>query len=315
MKRKILIVLVIAVVAIVVGIIAWWLFNTSPTGAKETIVESNGTSTTQFASQLFTKGLVKSPIMFRVEWGWNDTPPQEGYYSLSGTTLEEMVATIRQGPNVTKVTFPEGFSSGQVAQRLGNRDYDADAIYELAQPLEGQLFPETYFFLNDASPQEIVDTMTAQYALQTEGLAVSDEDLIIASIVEREASTDEERPQIAAVYKNRLEIGMDLEADPTVQYGRDLGLINTEGLMNVQLWEPLSSGQVRTVSSAYNTYINGGLPPGPIANPGIKSIEASVSPTPDFDYLFFFHDENGDIRFSKTFAEHQAQIAQYGVSG
>lgn len=312
--KKLFIILGTLVVLAVIALGAYWLTSTKPTGATEKIVESTG-STSQFAVELARKGIIRSPFMFKSLWGKNEAAPEEGYYSLAGTSLEDIIATVKKGPNVVKVTFPEGFSSGQVSQRLGNRGYDASAIYELAQPNEGKLFPETYFFLKGASPQDIIDKMMAQYDAQVEGLGVSEEDLIIASIVEREAKKDDERPKIAAVYKNRLAIGMDLESDPTVQYGRDLSLIKTKGLTDVQLWEPLSAGQVRTISSAYNTYINGGLPPGPICNPSIKSIKAAVNPEQNFDALFFFHDEDGNIHFSNSFEQHQSAIAQYGVSG
>ncbi len=309
-KRLTIITVVIFFAIILVGLAGMWLWGTKPTGVGETIVESNG-SVNQFAYSLANKGLIHSPIMFRLQWG-NDAL-QEGYYSLSGESVEDIIAKIKQGPNVVKVTIPEGFSSGQVAQRLGKNGFDADGFYELAQSEEGYLFPDTYFFVNDSTVDELLQNFKDVYLSRTDGLEISSEDLILASIVEREAQNDEERAKIAAVYKNRIDQDMNLEADPTVQYGRDLALIKSEGLVDTQLWEPLEAGQTKSINSPYNTYLNAGLPPGPICNPGLKSIEAALDPEPNFDYLFFFHDGNGEIHFSKTFVEHQDLIEQYGL--
>ena len=142
---------------------------------------------------------------------------------------------------------------------------------------------------------------------------MSNNDLILASIIEREAKKDEERPKIAALYLNRLAQGMKLEADPTVQYGRDLALLKSEALANVKLWQPLSSGDTRSIASSYNTYANIGLPPGPICNPGLKSIKAAKNPEAGITALYFFHDAGGVVHFTNSFAEHQAAIQEFGL--
>jgi len=250
--------------------------------------------------------------MFRIEWG-RDAGPQEGFYEVGGKSLEEIIATIKNGPNIARVTIPEGFSSGQVAQRLGKNGFNGNEIYKIAQPKEGTLFPETYFLRKSLTSDEVIKQLIDEYQTKTKSLTVSDQDLIIASIVEREAKKEDERAKIAAVYLNRLNQNIKLEADPTAQYGRDLALIKTDGLTDMQLWEPLKAGETHSIVSAYNTYLNDGLPPGPICNPGLKSLEAAKNPEKGFDYLYFFHDKDGNVHFSKTYPEHQDLIKQFGL--
>lgn len=312
MKKNIFIV-VGAILVLILGAFAIFYFSIKPTGSKGEIVESSG-NVNELSVSLTKKGVIRSPLIFRLLWG-NSEGPEEGYYIVAGTNLRSIVEMIKEGPNVTKVTFPEGFSLAQIAQRLGNRGWDAQAIYEAGEGNEGKLFPDTYFFKNFAPAQEIITTLTSNYETRTKNINPSEQDIIIASIVEREAKNDEERLKIATVYKNRLKLGMKLEADPTVQYARDKKLINDSGLKNVEMWQPLFAGETRSVISPFNTYLNGGLPPSPICNPGLKSIEAAMNEHADFEYLFFFHDKNGDIRFSKTYNEHRQLIVEHGVSG
>jgi len=311
MKKNIIIVFTVSVVALIILFVGLWFWGAMATGAKETIVQSKG-GASQLSYELARKKVIRSPLMFRLEWGKSGAP-QEGYYALEGKSLKEIITQIKQGPNVAKVTIPEGFSSGQIAQRLGKNGFDAQKIYTKLQGVEGKLFPDTYYFLKNETPDEIIKDLTDEYQKKTTELSLSEDDLILASIVEREAKKDVERPQIAAVYKNRLEQGKDLEADPTVQYARDLDLIKSQGLTGTNLWEPLGAGQTKSISSAYNTYVNGGLPPGPICNPGLKSIKAALTPEIDFDYLYFFHDKDGVIHFSKSFEEHKELIKQFGL--
>lgn len=283
-----------------------------PTNIEVSIVKLSG-DVGEDATTLRQKGLVRSPLVFKYYWRQQHANIEPGYYSLTGSSLKELAQAIVAGPNTNRITFPEGFSVGQVAQRLNKYGMDGDGFYAKAKSMEGQLFPDTYYFDKKASTTEIIEKMNADYKTRIANMDVTEKVLIVASIVEREAKKDEDRAQIAAVNFNRLEIGMNLEADPTVQYGRDLQLIASQGLDETELWQPLKPGETKSISSAYNTYVNGGLPPGPICNPGLKSIQAAVNPTPDFDKTFFFHDKNGDIHFSNSLEEHQALIKQFGL--
>jgi len=173
---------------------------------------------------------------------------------------------------------------------------------------EGFLFPDTYIIAKGLSAEQIVTIMVDRFfeeikAMPLEGY--SDEELrrvvIVASLVEREAKIDSERPIIAAVFYNRISKGKRLESCATVQY--ILGKTK-ERLLYSDL----------QVDSPYNTYLHKGLPPGPISNPGIKSIEAALFPA-DVDYLFFVSKRDGSHHFSTTYKEHLEAIEQYNKTG
>ena len=175
------------------------------------------------------------------------------------------------------------------------------------------MFPDTYFIRKDSKAPDIIGKLSDNYDEKIIGLGVDEDTLVLASIIEREAKQDEERFKIAALFKNRLRVGMKLEADPTVQYARDLALAGNGTLDELKFWQPLMSGIVHTVVSPYNTYNNFGLPPEPICNPGLPSIKAALNPEPNFTALYFFHDKDGAIHFSNSFAQHQAAIKQFGL--
>jgi UPF0755 protein len=140
---------------------------------------------------------------------------------------------------------------------------------------------------------DLIKLMRDNFDKRTKDLKITPETVILASIVEREAKDDAERGAIAQVYINRLAKGMKLEADPTIQYAKGN-------------WKAVLLSEYRSVISPYNTYLNDGLPPGAICNPGLKSIEAVIDPTPH-DYLYFFH-AKGETFFSKTYEEHVAKV-------
>jgi UPF0755 protein len=176
--------------------------------------------------------------------------------------------------------------------------------------LEGFLFPDTYSFGSNARPEDVIyymlDTFNAKLTPQmretAEELGLSIYEVVtLASIVEREAGSEEERKIIAAVYLNRLEEGMPLQADPTVVYA-----IGDED----NWWPELQPDQAEEVDSSYNTYLHDGLPPGPICNPSIASIKAVLDPD-DVDYLYFVATGDGETHlFATTYEEHLANIEE-----
>ena len=206
-----------------------------------------------------------------------------------------------------RITFREGLTRREMADILKTQGFaSAEQFYEATKNDEGHLFPDTYELLVDASAETIRQKLLDDYTQRTANLKPSQDQLILASIVEREASGDGDRAQIAGVYANRLKIGMKLEADPTVQYAKytDLGKapVGADGAR--EYWAPITRADYQNVNSPYNTYLRAGLPPTPICNPGKKSIEAAVHPATT-DALFFFHTKSGQAIFSKTLAEHQ----------
>jgi UPF0755 protein len=263
-------------------------------------------------------------------------------------TMHEIAEALQYGgADAVMVTIPEGWRMEQVAwlveeQGIMRGDdflaYARTAVYDYpwlaSRPtgasLEGFLFPDTYEMPTDAVPANLVDLMLATFdarvAPEIEGrldgrtifdLYLSDyrpltlfDVVTLASIIEREAVLDEERPIIASVYYNRLdpayveETALRLSSDPTIQYAK--GLDPETG----NWWNPMQPGEGQTVESPYNTFKVQGLPPGPVCSPGLASILAVLNPA-DTDYLYFHAMGDGKHVFASTLEEHIRNQEQY----
>ena len=250
-------------------------------------------------------------------------------YELSGRmTIPEIAAVITSEQDKTKkVTFPEGWGAKQMAQRLTANDLPGDDFLKivnnpgalkndyafLADPkiktLEGYLFPDTYFFDKDIDGEGIVRKMLGIFNNKITAQMLADaaknqrglnEIIIMASIIENEVKTDEDRALVSGLYWSRLKIGQPLQSDITLAY--ILG----------EKKKQYSFADTRTISP-YNTYLNKGLPPGPICNPGLSAIQAAIYPqNSEFNY-YLSDPETGQTIFSKTYAEHLANKAKYGL--
>lgn len=218
------------------------------------------------------------------------------------------------------ITIIEGKRREEIAQELAAAGICSYSDFLAASTAdEGHLFPDTYRFYKDTPASQVVTTFTRNFALRmtTNQISPTQDQLILASIVEREARDDSERAAIAGVYTNRLALGMNLEADPTVQYARDNrdnhsdlpNPISTPTTLNYHYWGSITQDDYHSVISPYNTYLNPGLPPAPIANPGLASIKAAISPQAN-SYLYFFH-ANNQTYFSKTLQEHLQKLQRY----
>ena len=210
-----------------------------------------------------------------------------------------------------RLTVREGWRMDQIAQavqdslKVSAKDFEAAAhdsarcarVGTRGKNLEGYLFPDTYMFPDRVPAGDVVDKMLEHFEevwreLPGAAAVASRDDVVtLASIVEAETPLSEERPRVAAVYLNRLALGMKLQADPTVRYG--LGYFD-EHLYFKQL----------DVDTPYNTYMHEGLPPGPIGSPGRESLQAALAPARPCDYLFFVASGQGGHVFSKTKEEH-----------
>ena len=248
---------------------------------------------------------------------------QSGVYDISPADTPAVILRHLQNGDVAtiRVTFPEGFTVSQIAKRLikngvvtdeaafldlvTNRGNTLRASFPLPANLEGFLFPDTYKFPvgadNASVAQRMVENFDQRFAQTFEtqitqsGRSVADL-ANVGAMVEKEAETDGDRAPIAGVIYNRLKKNMRLQIDATVQYAQ--GFHKTR-LMYSDL----------TVNSAYNTYKNAGLPPGPICNPGLPSLRAALEPAKS-DYLFYVGTPDGSHVFSRTYAEHRANIAR-----
>ena len=251
-----------------------------------------------------------------------DRAIQAGDYALqTGMRPSAVLARLRSGAVIQiAVTIPEGYTAREIAdqleaQRLMSAELflatvtDPTLIDQLgikATSLEGYLFPSTYHATRRTTSEELVRRMVHEFRDATKGLdwtaagprkLTPHQVVTLASIIEKETSRDDERPLIAAVFHNRLKRRMPLQSDPTVIYALD----GFDG--------NLRKTDLR-VKSPYNTYRVVGLPPGPIANPGLASIEAALHPAP-VNYLYFVSKNDGTHVFSATLAEHQKAVARY----
>ena len=312
-------------------------------GQTIAVVVQNGDSTLQIANELQAKGLIRNAIAFRI-WArikGLDTHLQAGAYNLStNMTIDAIISQLLNAqPDYIVVSIPEGLRIEQIAQRLGAAgipkfntqeflkytknpaQFPDKAKYPILKSIpsgsgmEGLLFPDTYLIPVNATAGDVVNLMLKEFndKVQQNHLDVLAKQnhmslyqmVILASIVEREIRVDKDRPLVASVYWNRIyrqnneTVGL-LEADPTVQYARDSQPGTTS------YWKPLQDvGGNIAPKSPWNTYINKGLPPTPICNPGLASMLAAAAPAKKDNY-FFYSKKDGTNVYAKTLAEFNA---------
>jgi UPF0755 protein len=282
-----------------------------------------GESVNQIAANLEAMGAVssKADFIFFTKLLRKSALLKVGRYSIKpGRSIRDIIGMIERGESTPfNVTIPEGFSLGQISNLLETtleidmpqfRDAVTDRRYLDSlkidgNDLEGYLAPSTYNLYYDESPRRVVAKMVSHFfqslpdSFQVKarrlGLTVH-QAVTLASMVEKEARLDSERPIIAAVYLNRLRKGWRLECDPTVIYA--LGGLS----------RPLTRGDL-DIDSPYNTYRIYGLPPGPIANPGVKALEAVINPAP-VGFLYFVARGDGSHVFSFTLDDHNTAVAR-----
>lgn len=292
-----------------------------------------GESAASIGRRLEEAGLLRSAWLFRA-WATTlgvDARLEAGQYEIpGGLTAKELVARFdrAQAPYL-RVTLVEGWRMEEIAEELERQGIVSKEAFLAAAreggslfpdkpaSLEGYLFPDTYFFpLTPVEPAEVVsrlvatffDRFTQELRLEAAAKDMSVHDVVtLASIVEREARMPEERPRIAGVLLNRLDAGMRLEADPTVQYAL---AADPEQVAAFGYWKTeLTLGDLET-DSLYNTYRAPALPPGPIANPGLDALLAVVHPQQTAD-LFFAARPDGSHAFAATLEEHLRNIRLY----
>jgi UPF0755 protein len=305
-------------------------------GEPVLITVESGASAKDIGGALAAKGVIRSGRLFEVLVGLTGVQGslEAGDYEFDrGIPAIEVVHRIAEGRTASRrVTLLEGSRSeemGQVLEDTGivTRQAFLDAIAAggynepfLAEigtdRLEGFLFPSTYEFNRETDAGQVVATMLRAFQETiVDALPFQDQELslfeaiTLASIVEREAVVAEERPLIAAVFLNRLRIGLPLQADPTVQYALTLvpGHVEQFGY-----WKRDLTLEDLPYDSPYNTYVYPGLPPGPIANPGLDAIRAVVSPA-ETEFLFFVAkgDDSGEHVFAETLEEHLQNVAEH----
>lgn len=308
-------------------------------GESEQLHIPENTNWQDVAARVADAGLVDSELYFDL-WGRKTGLAEEvraGNFALEGPLgLEEFADLLRQGGRADEVTVTlrEGRTKFHFADRLADAGLvDRDAFLEVTrnperydwlpeetETLEGYLFPETYRFEQDVSEEAIVDRLVNQWRRVVEPLFDQHAEALVeleeeydidrhgivnmASLIERETGVDDERDVISRVFYNRIERGMRLQTDPTCVYGE-----STYDLRP-------TPEHCHDEYNRYSTYVIDGLPPGPIANPGLSSLKAALLPSDDPDvqeYLFFVSRRDGTGRhyFTTNYADHRRAINQY----
>lgn len=295
-------------------------------GPAVTVEVPSGATGSDIGNLLATKGLIEHEGLFRLALRLNPVGGaglRHGVYELpQGYSARQLLNELADGPDRQfldeqfKLTIPEGLSIRQMSELFDNPALfvasaaDPELITQVgieAETLEGVLMPNTYFFDKKPEAKEAVERMVEQFkrdyaTLREEIPGASSYDLktivTVASLVEEEAKLDDERATVASVIYNRLRLGMPLQMDSTLQF--------ILGKYGQRMLDADKENE-----SPYNTYKFKGLPPGPIASPGVKSLRAAMQPA-QTDYLYFVSNADGKSHtFSRTLAEHNAAVARY----
>jgi UPF0755 protein len=297
--------------------------------AEQFVDIPTGTGTAALGRRLIDAGVVRDEFTFRAALWWTGRSRQlqagEYLFDRPLGAVDVIDRLVRGDIYARRITFPEGLTIEDMARIFESREFgpaarfieaarDGSPIRDLdpiANDLEGYLFPDTYGLPRGIPASRLValmvdrfrDTYSSDLRRRAEEQGLTTRQVVtLASLVEKETGKAEERPLVAAVYRNRLKIGMGLQADPTVVYalqkaGRYNGNIRREDL---------------ALDSPYNTYRHAGLPPGPIAAPGKASLEAALVPA-HVSYLYFVSRNDGSHLFAETLAEHNRNVRQYQV--
>ncbi|MHB8074993.1 MAG: endolytic transglycosylase MltG [Desulfosporosinus fructosivorans] len=317
-----------------VGFLSWWSWATKPystTGESEKITINSGTTAAQLAEELQERNLIRSAWAFRylARAQQSDFMLYVGDYQLAPTMLpSEMIKRLISAGAVSvdtnRITIPEGYTTVQIIDLLVQKGIGSKEQFEKVvtedgftysflkdapkgiHRLEGYLFPNTYDIPVKTTPHAVIDLLLQQFAKELTPEVQKQLDILklsvpqwvtIGSMVEKEAVKQEDRPLIASVIMNRLKIKQPLQIDATIQF-----LLGTP--------KPKLYNKDLQIPSPYNTYLNPGLPLGPIANPGHASLQAALNPA-QTDFLYYVAKKDGYHEFAETYAEHLKNIKLY----
>jgi UPF0755 protein len=288
------------------------------TTATQKFVIPTGQSVQLIAQRLEQAGLIKNALFFRltVKKLGLDGKLQAGSFELSPAYSPQKVAqTLIQGTEDVWITIPEGLRTEEIAEYIASYDlelFDSLDFISGAKGMEGTLFPDTYLVPKESTAKQILSLLnntfeqkiTSAFAQDITSSPHSlDELLIMASLIEREARQYGQMRHVSSILWNRVGIGMPLQVDATLQYVKGFS-------KDQQKWWAQPTREDKSIPSPYNTYLNPGLPPGPISNPGVQAFKAALNPleTNDFYYL---HAPSGEMYFGSTLDEHNANVQRY----
>lgn len=310
---------VIVIALLLFGFALWWnngkgAVNSSDTSSHTFIIKLHE-NVRDIAYDLKNAGLIKDPIVFFLtirQLGLGDKIEAGNFHLSPSMTTDQIAQALTHGTTDTPpILFKEGLRATEIDEILQKNlaSYDPSWKNTLIAN-EGYLFPDTYSFPEEATIDQVVSIMrnnfTTKYQQASAGQTVrlsQDDVVILASIVEKEGKSPDDMKKVASVIENRLNIGMALQTDATIQYA--IGYSAAK-----KTWWPQITGTDLNIDSPYNTYKNPGLPPTPISNPGLTALTAVLHPA-NTDYLYYFTDPKGITHFAKTLQEQNANIAKF----
>jgi len=284
----------------------------------QTFVIPPGQAASVIARRLTEAKVLRHPLVFRFELKrlGLENKLQAGSFMISPSmNAREVAQSLTTGTSDIWVTMIEGWRREEIAESLVRQElsaFDSDAFLELTKDSEGLLFPDTYLVPRQVTAEAMYDILTTTFdekvvkglADEIETSPHSFEDvMVMASLIEREARDYDQMRMVSGILWNRIEIGMALNVDATLQYAKGYDRLEKTW------WSPPTSAD-KKVESPFNTYTNAGLPPRPIANPGLDAIKAALRPAASDNY-FYLHDSQGLLHYAQTLPEHNRNIERY----
>lgn len=317
MRRVITVIIFIVIIFFVFK--GWWnsqLTAVSSDKSTKVFIVTKGAGVSEIAKKLKEENLIKSELVFKIYIRQNNLTNklQAGSYKLSPSMpIKDIAKALQVGSEDIWVTLVEGLRVEEMADVISSK-FKIQSAKFIDMAKEGYMFPDTYLFPRQASVEYITQTLRETFdnrfseelrsKIRSQGLSET-QGIILASIVEREARSDEERKKVASVLLKRFKIGMALNADATLQYA--LGYQKDEK----SWWKRHLTKEDKNIDSAYNTYLYNGLPPAPIANSGLSSLKAVAEADPSTPYLYYYHDSKGVSHYARTLEEHNQNVANY----
>ena len=328
-KKRLIIFAALFVLLIVTPVVAnlYYKFLLKPVSTnsqeEKIFVITPGTAVVDIAQNLKKEDLIKNQIAFRFlvsRMGIGKNIQAGDFRLLPSMSSREIASELTHGAIDVWVTLPEGLRIEEQAKLIEEKlnfssndmyQFNKDEYVEIAE--EGYMFPDTYLIPKDATAESIADllrnTFNEKVASSTfdksrENGLTENQLITLASTVEREARREDEKPIISGIIMNRLRDGIALQIDATVQYAKGYDDVNQTW------WSQITTADYQSVRSAYNTYRSPNLPPSPISNPGLESINAAASPQ-ETPYYYYLHDSDGNIHYAKTIDEHDQNIQDY----
>lgn len=318
MKR--LLVLLITIIILGLGSLLWFRNGTLPVNSNDNtakiFVVGKGMGVREIANNLKSQGLIRDPIVFFLltKKMRLDKEIQAGDFRLNPTMdMYAIIQNLKHGTLDIWTTIPEGLRASEIGEILKEKmpTYQDSWQAELRKN-EGYLFPDTYLIPREADVNMIINIFRDNFNTKYSTLDISktkltqSEIVTVASLIEREAKHDQDRPLVASVITNRLDLGMKLDIDATIQYA--LGYQPDQK----RWWKKSLTNSDKFLQSPYNTYKVAGLPPAPISNPGLESLRAAINPA-NTSYLYYITDRNGVNRYAEDLEGHNANIQKYGL--